>query len=71
LVTGLFFPINDSSISWTRGRYSSDINHAFRYIKYGLGLMAYFVDYPSVVYFMKSTKKKIKMKKKKKKKKKL
>jgi len=55
LVTGLFFPINDSSISWTRGRYSSDINHAFRYIKYGLGLMAYFVDYPSVVYFMKST----------------
>jgi len=43
--------INGSPISWTSGRYSSDIDHAF----VNLSMLdkissAYFVDYPSVFY---------------------
>jgi len=49
LITGLFFPINGSPISWTRGSYSSDINHALVNSSMLVKISsAYFVDYPSI-----------------------
>ena len=42
-------PINSSTFSWTRGSYSSDIDHALVNLSMLVKISsAYFVDYPSV-----------------------
>ena len=52
MVTGfILFSINKSSISWTRGRYSSDIDHELvnsSMLEKNIIPCTYFIDYPSI-----------------------